>query len=48
MDHTTSINVFLIVIVVLFIGGLVIIGRKSGKSDNDTPDQSNGNPRGPF
>lgn len=48
MDHTTSINVFLVVIVVLFIGGLILIARRGGKTDQDLPKPSDKNTRRPY
>lgn len=48
MDHTTSINVFLVVIVVLFIGGLVLIGRRSGEANKPLPKPPEDTPRRPF
>lgn len=48
MDHTTSINIFLVVIVVLFIGGLVLIGRRSGATNKTVNKPSEDTQRRPF
>lgn len=48
MEHTTSINIFLIIIAVLFIGGLVLIGRRSSAVNRTSTDSPAEKPRRPF